>query len=578
MSEFELEGLMALDAGEYVSGVDDAVDASGDLVNSTDATGQSLFDLDPAGIAAGGALVGVGAAAQSLLDDTQELRETLGRTGVSMGITTDEANALARSMSDATFPVDDVVSSMDALAQIGVDSEEQMREVALAADALADATGTSATEISQQLAPAVQALDGDLSALADDADAFTNAVRDTGLEMSDVASTIERLDFSQIEQMGLSAADTADLIGRFGRESGFTGRQLRTEFRSAVEEADGDTAALVDELGLGEEAMASLADETAAGTSMTDEYANAANDSLTTMDSLRSSFDDIRLQASGMLGPLDAAAPAMQGLGIAAIALSTINFGAVIPSITGVVAASAPLLPILLPLAGLIAGFGALWHSGWIDPVETVTWLAEEAGERIDWLSGHIRTAIDMVNRFYPPIRIAREVWDRNLFGIQDTTSAVIGHITDSIDWLISKINSIPGMNIGGEDVEETAGDIDDADGGSAAGPMDADTMMAGDGPAVAAPEETDPDVANAAAVEDPPDAERSTSRTRPPADTDDTNIASEIRDALSGLSVIVETGDEALDQLIREEAQLVVDAENRKQKRRADARNVRPS
>ena len=461
MTEFELEGLMALDAGEYVSGVDDAVDASEDLTTSTDATSESLFDIDPAGVAAGGALAGLGTAMQSVLDQTQEMNETLGRTSVSMGLTADETRDLATEMSDASFPIDDVVGSMDALAQIGVDSEEEMREVALAADNLADATGSSATEISQELAPAVKALDGDLSAITEDTDAFTSAVRDTGLEMSDVSSTIERLDFEQIEEMGLSAADTAEIIGKFGEESGFTGRQLRSNFGQAVEEADGDTEALIEELGLGEEAMASLADETAAGTSMTDEYANAANDSLTTMDSLRSSFDDIRLQASGMLGPLDAAAPAMQGLGIAAIALSTINFGAVIPSIAGVVTAAIPLLPILLPLAGLIAGFGALWHKGWIDPVETVTWLAGAAADGIGWLVGRLGDATDAVMRFYPPIRIAREVWDNNLFGIQDTTESVIDAVVGSIDWLIEKVNAIPGVNIGGgEDVVEEA-DVD---------------------------------------------------------------------------------------------------------------------
>ena len=454
MSEFELEGLLGLDASDYVSGADDATAASDDLVRSAGETSESLLDIDPAGIAAGGALAGVGTAMQSVLDETQELNETLGRTSVGMGLTTDETRDLATSLSDASFPVDDVVGSMDALAQIGVDTEEEMRSVAIAADNLADATGTSATQISEGLAPAVMAMDGDLSALEDDADAFTNAVRNTGLEMSDLSSTIERLDFTQMEEMGLSAADTAELIGKFGEESGFTGRQLRSNFGQAVEAADGDVNELVTELGLGEDAMASLADETAAGSSMTDQYANAANESLTTMDTLRSSFADIRLEASGMLGPLDAATPAMQGLGIAAIALSTINFGAVIPSIAGVVAAATPLLPILLPIAAVLGGMGVAWPKGWIDPVETATWVAESAGDMIGWLTGRLGDATDAVMRFYPPIRAAREVWDRNLFGIQDTTSNALGVVGDTIDWLVDKINAIPGVNIGSDDVE----------------------------------------------------------------------------------------------------------------------------
>ena len=514
MSEYNLEGLLALDASEYVSGVGDATDASDDLVQSTESTSDSLFEIDPAGIAAGTAIAGVGTAMQSLLDETQELNETIGRTSVGMGLTADETRELATSMSDASFPLDDVVGSMDALAQIGVDTEEEMRAVALAADNLADATGSSATQVSQQLAPAVKALDGDLSALTDDTDAFTNAVRNTGLEMSDVASTIERLDFSQIQEMGLSAADTADLIGQFGEETGFTGRMLRSEFRQAVEAADGDTQALVNELGLGEEAMASLADETSHGSAMTDEYAAAANDSLTTMDSLRSSFADIGLQASGMLGPIDAAAPAMQGLGIAAIALSTINFGAVIPSIAGVVAAATPLLPILLPIAAVLGGLGVAWHKGWIDPVETATWVAESAGDMIGWLTGRLGDATDAVMRFYPPIRAAREVWDRNLFGIQDTTSNALGVVGDTIDWLVDKINAIPGVNIGSDDVEldepavESSGELagESYAGGFEAGlgsTLDDDTVGASASTAIEGPIEAEMTPAVRAALED---------------------------------------------------------------------------
>lgn len=376
---FETEGLLSFDASDYVSGASEASDASEDLADSTDEAADSLFEFDAGVAAAGAAALGAGTAMQSLFDETQELNESLGRTGVSMEMTTEETRDLATSMSDATFPIDDVTTTMDALAQVGVDTEEEMREVAEASDNLADATGTTATEVAEGLAPAVQALDGDLSAITDDADAFTEAVRNTGLEMSDVSSTIERLDFDEVEELGLSAADTAELIGEFGEESGFTGRQLRTNFRSAIEDADGSTENLVDELGLGEEAMESLADETSAGSESTTEFADAANDSLTTTDELRSTFDDLRLQASGMLGPIDAAAPALQGLGVAALALSTINFSAVIPSIAGVVTAAAPLLPVLLGLTAVGGTLAWLFGDEILDALEAVTgWISDE--------------------------------------------------------------------------------------------------------------------------------------------------------------------------------------------------------
>ena len=123
MASFELEGLLSMDAGEFVAPAEDAADASEEFADSADAAEESLIDLDAAGIAAGGALAGAGTAMQGVLDDTQELNESLGRTGVNMDLTADETRDLATSMSDASFPLDDVVGSMDALAQIGVDTE-----------------------------------------------------------------------------------------------------------------------------------------------------------------------------------------------------------------------------------------------------------------------------------------------------------------------------------------------------------------------------------------------------------------------------------------------------------------------
>lgn len=203
---------------------------------------------------------------------------------------------------------------------------------------------------------------------------------------------------------------------------------------------------------------------------MTEEYGDAANESLTAMDTLRSGFDDARLAVGQYLGPVSAAAPAMQGLGVAAIAMSTINFSAVIPSLFGVVGAAAPLLPILLPMAGLIAGVGAAWKKGWIDPVETATWAAGRATDAVGWLGDRVMWAAEQVGRFYPPIRVAREVWDRNLFGIQDSAETTLGVVGNTIDWLISKINRIPGVDIGTDDIEDEAPDTDDEPDGSGVG------------------------------------------------------------------------------------------------------------
>ncbi len=460
-----LESGISLRADDYVSGADEAIAASEDLADSTDDAAGSLDGLG--GVARGIGIAAVGGGIQSVTDSTRDLRESLGRTSVSMGLTQDETEGLARSLSDASFPLDDVTGTMDELAQIGVDTEAEMRDVAMSVDLLADATGTSAQVVASDLAPAIRAMDGDLSALEDDADAFTLAVRETGLEMSDLSSTIEQLDFDEIEELGLDAASTAQIIGEFGEQSGFTGRQLRSNFRQAVEAADGDVQELGDELGISAEQMAELADETSAGSEQTTEFADAANDSLGTMDRVRAGFDDAKLAVGGMMGPLEAAGPMLMATGGLSSTLAAINSGMLAPSFAAVSAAS---LPVSAPLLAIGAGLGVIggavaaiaWRSDAIDPMEAAGWAAERAGDGIDWLRGRILDGADAVRRFYPPVVLAREVYERNLFGIASIVDGVFGFIGDSIDWLVDKIDTIPGVNIGGDDVDVNEDAIED--------------------------------------------------------------------------------------------------------------------
>ena len=452
-----LESGIELDASGYREGADEAVDAALDVGGATDDASQSLIDIDKRGVAAGGALAGLGTAMQATLDDTQELRESLGRTAASTDLTSDEANGLARSLTDASFPIEDATATMDALAQQGVETEAEMERLALASDDLADATGTSAESIASDLGPAVRGLDGDLDAIEDNADTFTTVIRNTTLEADDLGRTLERSS-TELQEMGVASDEAAQLVGAYAEETGKSGRQAQRDFSSAVREADGDIEELKDELGLTEEQVEAFSGELEENQGATEDHARAANESLSTMDELRAGFDRTRLAVGDYLGPVSAAAPALQGLGVAAIAMSTINTGALAPSFMAVSAAS---LPVSAPLLAIGAGLGVIggavaalaWRSDWIDPMETAGWAAERAGDGLGWLRDRLLDGADAVNRFYPPIRVAREVWDRNLFGIQDRTEAAVGVIGDAIDWLVEKVNVIPGVNIGGDEI-----------------------------------------------------------------------------------------------------------------------------
>lgn len=398
MDSFDLSGVMSLDASEMVGGVEEATDASSEFSDEADRATESLFEFDAAGAAAGATLAGVGTAAQGLLDNTQSLRESLGRTSASLGMASKETKQLATDLSNATFPVKDVAGTLDVLSQAGVEGEAALTETANAADSVADATGNSAEQIANSAVPALRAMGGEAEDLSEQMDTFTFIARETTLSVDDFSRVVTKLG-PEIQEMGLGVEESAAILAAL-EEQGLDSRTAMREFRQAANDAEGDQGALMESLGLSTEELEAQRDALKEAEGATEAHAEAANESLSTMDSLTATFDDLKLRAGSVIQPLSAAAPAMQAAGIAALTLSTINTGALIPSLAGVVAAVSPLLPILLPLVAvggvLAAVFGddivaalgdaRAWINDTADTIdnrwgEDIQALIEEAGK-----------------------------------------------------------------------------------------------------------------------------------------------------------------------------------------------------
>lgn len=454
----DLAASLELDASDFVSGAEDAGDASADLGQESEDTSDSLFELDAGGAAAGATLAGLGAAVQGVLDETQELRTSLDRTATTMGISSDEANRLVREMTDATLSHEDAAAAMDQFAQLGVESEEQMEEMVTSADDLADATGTSAESIATNLAPAVNALDGDLDALSESTDAFTLAARNSALDVEDLGSTIERLNFEHLQEMGIGTEEVTGLITQFAEETGFSGRQLRSNFNAAVEEADGDLDALTEGLGLSEDALGEWEQQLEDAEGITQEHAAAVAENTTFMDDMRASFDDVMLAAGGLLAPVDALAPALMGLGGALTMVSAINFGAVIPSIKGVAAAlwASGIAPVLLAIGGAAVLLWAAWETNFgniQDHTEAFVgfltdefgWVWDLVGATADIVGDNLGLIRDSILLAMGPIGWFAVAWNRNLLGIQDIVTSVAGLIADNFDLVVNSILLVSG-------------------------------------------------------------------------------------------------------------------------------------
>lgn len=397
-----------------------------EFVSSMDEMEDGLLEVDAAGLAAGATLAGIGGAMQKTLGDTQDMRSELAQTALDMGITAEEANELAREVSNVTFPVEDATATMDILARQGVDTKEEMAELSTEFDTLGDAVGVDAATAAEEGGRAIKAFGGDLDDVSEQADTFTFVTRNTTLEFSEFTNSVERI-APELQEMGLTMEDTAAIFAAL-EEEGISGRTAIREVRQATNTAEGDMGKFRDAIGLTEEQIGAQTEALEAAKGSTEAHAEAANSSLTTMDEISHAFDEAKLAAGGMLAPVDAAAPALMAMGGAMSVVSTINLSAVVPSLVAVYGALLPILPILLAVAAGAALLWKAWDSNFLG-IQNVT------GDAIEAITGwfdDLMSAGGMLLDFY------------------------LGMWQGMIDAAVDFIDAIPGV-----DSEDIIGDID---------------------------------------------------------------------------------------------------------------------
>lgn len=385
---FDTEGSLELDTSDYIASAEDAADATDEFGESADETQESLFGFDAAGAAASAGIAAAGGAMNEAVDRSQDWRSELARVAESTDMTHEETEDLAKSVSDATFPMDDAVNTLSVLQQAGVDNQERMADLANEFDAVGDATGATAEEITDAAVPAIRLLEGDLEDAEDHMDALTFVANNTTQEVSDFTGVIERVG-PQMRDMNMSMDEAAALIATL-EDEGLTGRQAIQQLRSAMNNAEDGIGDVTEELDLNEDAFQKQLQAVEESDGLTQDLASAQNETITTTDRFSAALDDVVLSAGSLLEPIDALGPLLLGLGGAGMFVSTVNMSAVVPSLGAVLGALTPLLPVLLPL---IAASGALylaWESNFLgirDVVgETVEWLTESITQFVEWL------------------------------------------------------------------------------------------------------------------------------------------------------------------------------------------------
>ena len=293
-----------------------------DKVNKELSTLEQRMGKASAALKIGGAaMTTVGAAGTLLVANSKEINAGLASTGLTVGQTEEEMRGLATDITNVTFPLESVAATFDVLAKKGIKDKEMLQQVAVAFDGLADATGSSAELVADQLIPVFQAFGMEMPTTLEDLDKFTWLTENAGADLGDFAGTIGRL-APKMKDAGISFEDAHQAIAILSKE-GITGADATGYLTQLMSNADNAGKSLADMLGYTAEQEAWYAGETGKATGMTRAHADAMGEQHTITDKLKHEFSVLALNTGSLLEPLEPMLAIMTALGPAMIFLGS---------------------------------------------------------------------------------------------------------------------------------------------------------------------------------------------------------------------------------------------------------------
>lgn len=352
-----------------------------------------------------GALMAGGVAATAMAGKVRPLNEANSRLATVTGLSEQAVRDLTLELTDATFPIEDVQSGMDALISRGIDTEEQFRDLLPVFDSFSDATGKDMAESVRIADEVLSAFGIPLEEAGEHIDILTHVTERTDIPLSTLQRNLGRVP-DELDAMNIELDDSIAYIEAF-RDRGYTGQEAVREFRRAVEEADGDMEKFKDITGFTNEEMEKYAARVAESEGLTGELAEQVR--VGPWEQFQQRLSEITFQygeqieaigqygflltgAIPLIGKAGGAMRTMAGTirtrlipGLVAAAKSTVSYAAIklkslVPAIIGATTAAwsftaallaNPITWIVVLIIGLVAAIWYLWRN-WDDVSE---WL-----------------------------------------------------------------------------------------------------------------------------------------------------------------------------------------------------------
>jgi phage-related protein len=301
------------------------------------------------GILAMGA--GIEALAQKQAGLTESTRKLANATQFSEG----EIRTMASSLSNATFPLDEVLGLMELGAQQGLESAEALKEYAGFWDTVGDATGLSSEALAKAGA-ALAAVGVEVGNESELLGAFGLISQESTQSVKDFLDGISRM-APEMSAMGISVDEAAVIMTAMERELGLTARTARTEFKEALEQSETGLAGVLEQLGLSEAQIATYSAKLGESSEVIQANADAHASTKTVMDKLKSSFSDLAFANGAMIEKASMMAPIFMAAGPIMAGFSGI-MGILTPAVSAAKLAFIGLNLSMGPITLVIIGIG----------------------------------------------------------------------------------------------------------------------------------------------------------------------------------------------------------------------------
>lgn len=264
---------------------------------------------------AGAAATAMGAAIEGLARGQQESTQAIERMSAATGMQSSELRGLATDLSNATFPLDDVIALMEHGTQAGIEGAGNLRQYANFWDMVGDATGSSGPKLAEGAA-GLRAVGIAAGEEGEALNAFGFITEHTTGSVDDFLTFLDRSG-PELREFGLDVDSSAAILGAMEHELGLTARTARQEFRTAVRESDGDLGTLLSTLGLTEEQYRDMRGEVDASGGVIERNAAIVAASMTPLQEWKSRLDDLIFAHGETIGSLANFAPALLVVGSA---------------------------------------------------------------------------------------------------------------------------------------------------------------------------------------------------------------------------------------------------------------------